>query len=242
MAADPKLLALDCAGDRLVVALVLGDRRHGADEPGAALASARALPLVQELLRAAGVAMRELDAIAFGRGPGAFTGLRTACSIAQGLAFGLDRPVLALDSLALHAEDAWAQHGARAASLWVAMDARMDEVYAAAYERQHEGDGDGWRVRNAPALWTLAALDSAWREAPPTCVAGNAAAAFGARLDCGDALVVGTPADRVAALARLARAAWARGEGQPAEAAMPLYLRDKVALTSAERAAAKAAV
>ncbi|HET9976011.1 MAG TPA: tRNA (adenosine(37)-N6)-threonylcarbamoyltransferase complex dimerization subunit type 1 TsaB [Burkholderiaceae bacterium] len=231
MAPDPKLLALDCAGDRLVVALVLGERQHGADEPGAARASARALPLVQELLRAAGVAFGALDAIAFGRGPGAFTGLRTACSIAQGLAFGLDRPVLALDSLALHAEDAWAQHGARAQALWVAMDARMDEAYAAAYERE----GDAWRTVSEPALWTLPALAAAWRAAPPACVAGNAAAAFGARLPCDGALVVGTPADRVAALARLARAAWSRAEGQPAEAAMPLYLRDKVALTTRER-------
>jgi tRNA threonylcarbamoyladenosine biosynthesis protein TsaB len=237
MAPVPTLLALDCAGDRLVVALALGEQVHGADEPGAMLASARALPLVHEVLREAGVGWRDLDAVAFGRGPGAFTGLRTACSIAQGLAFGLDRPVLALDSLALHAEDAWAQHGARARRLWVAMDARMDEVYAASFER----DGDGWRTHAAPALWTLPALDSAWRAAPPGCVAGNAAAAFGARLACAGALVVGTPADRVAALARLARAAWARGEGVPADAAAPLYLRDKVALTSVERAAAKAA-
>jgi tRNA threonylcarbamoyladenosine biosynthesis protein TsaB len=241
MAAVPTLLALDCAGDRLVAALVVGDRQHGADEPGAVLASARVLPLVRALLGAAGVAFGDLDAIAFGRGPGAFTGLRTACSIAQGLAFGLNRPVLALDSLALHAEDAWAQHGSRAASLWVAMDARMDEGYAAAYTRV----GDGWRVDRAPALWTLPALDGAWRAAPPACVAGNAPAAFGARLACAGALVVDAPADRAGALARLARAAWSRGDGQPAEAAMPLYLRDKVALTTderAERAAAKASV
>jgi tRNA threonylcarbamoyladenosine biosynthesis protein TsaB len=236
MVAVPQLLALDCAGDRLIVALALGDRQFGADEPGAALASARALPLVHELLREAGIGLRDLDAVAFGRGPGAFTGLRTACSIAQGLAFGLDRPVLALDSLALHAEDAWARHGPRAATLWVAMDARMDEVYAAAYTRV----GTGWRTDRAPALWTLPALAAAWRESPPACIAGNAPAAFGARLPSGGAWIVGAAVDRAAALAGLARTAWARGEAQPGDAAMPLYLRDKVALTTVEREAARA--
>jgi tRNA threonylcarbamoyladenosine biosynthesis protein TsaB len=232
----PCLLALDSASERLAVAVVAGERQWCAEEEGGARASQRALPLAFELLAQAGLQPSGLDAIAFGRGPGAFTGLRTACAVAQGLAFGLGRPVLAIDSLALVAEDARAQQGAAAESLWVAMDARMDEVYAAPYRW---ADGT-WHALRAPALWTLPALAAAWQEAPPACVAGSALAAFGARLRLGNALCVGAVRDRAAALARLARTAWQRSEGIDAAEALPLYLRDKVALTTAEREAAKA--
>ena len=230
----PRLLALDTATERLTLALVDGPRHWLADEAGGALASQRLLPLVFELLASAGLALRDLDAIAFGCGPGAFTGLRTACSVAQGLAFGADLPVLAIDSLALVAEDARAQHGAAADRLWVAMDARMDEVYAAAYLYSP----DGWWVDQAPALWPVAALAEAWRREPPACVAGSALDAFGARLPSGAALRITAPQDRAAALARLARAAWRRGEAMDAALALPLYLRDKVAQTTTERSAA----
>jgi tRNA threonylcarbamoyladenosine biosynthesis protein TsaB len=232
----PCLLALDSATERLAVAVVAGQRQWCAEEEGGARASQRALALAFELLDQAGLAPAALDAIAFGRGPGAFTGLRTACAIAQGLAFGLGRPVLAIDSLALVAEDARAQQGAAAEALWVAMDARMDEVYAAQY-RWAEG---AWQVLRDPALWTLPALAVAWRDDPPGCVAGSALAAFGERLPVGKAQRIDRIHDRAAALARLARGAWARGEGVDAAEALPLYLRDKVALTTAERTAAKA--
>jgi tRNA threonylcarbamoyladenosine biosynthesis protein TsaB len=225
------LLALDTATDRITVAVVDGELQWVAEEAGGPLASMRLLPLVFTLLERAGLALRDLDAIAFGRGPGAFTGLRTACSVAQGLAFGAGLPVLAIDSLALIAEDALAQQGAAAQRVWVAMDARMEEVYAAAYQH-HAG---GWRVLQAPAVWPVAALAEAWRREPPGCVAGSALDAFGPRLPSGAALRIATPHDRAAALARLARAAWQRGEAVNAALALPLYLRDKVALTTAER-------
>jgi len=231
----PRLLALDTATERLAVAVVDGERQWVADEAGGPLASQRLLPLIFAVLERAGLALGELDAIAFGRGPGAFTGLRTACSVAQGLAFGAALPVLAIDSLALLAEDTFAAHGAT--EVWVAMDARMDEVYAAAYRR----DGAQWVAVQAPALWSLAALGAAWQRDPPACVAGTALTAFGPRLPCAAALQMPTPHDRAAALARLARAAWQRGEALDAALALPLYLRDKVAQTTAERDAAKAA-
>ena len=236
----PRLLALDTATELIAVALVDGERQWTAEEPGGALASQRLLPLVFELLERAGFALAELDGIAFGRGPGAFTGLRTACSVAQGLAFGAGLPVLAIDSLALIADDARAQHAAAAHHVWVAMDARLDQAYAAAYAYRD----DGWQVLQAPALWPLAALAEAWQREPPACVAGSALAAFGPRLPSGAALRVATVHDRAAALARLARSAWRRGEALDAALALPLYLRDKVALTTAERdavATAKAA-
>jgi tRNA threonylcarbamoyladenosine biosynthesis protein TsaB len=232
----PCLLAVDTATDRMAVAVVAGERAWCAEEEGGARTSQRLLPLVFELLAQAGLHPSALDAVAFGRGPGAFTGLRTACSVAQGLALGIGCPVLPLDSLALVADDAHSRHGGAAQSVWVAMDARMDEAYAGAYHH----DGTAWQVLRAPALWTLPALVAAWRAAPPACVAGTALSAFGDRLPSGAALRVEAAPERAAALARLARSAWAQGGAIDAAQALPLYLRDKVALTTAERAAAKA--
>src|SRR5262245_47658224 len=116
------------------------------------------------MLDEAGCTLRQLDAIAFGRGPGAFTGLRAACAVAPGLAFGAGKPVLSLDSLMLVAQDA------PCAQCWVAMDARMDEIYAAHYRF----DGARWHTLSAPALYTLEALNAQWRAAPPAAVAGSA--------------------------------------------------------------------
>ena len=233
-ARPPRLLAFDTATERIAVALVDGAQQWLGDEAGGVLASQRLLPLVFTLLERAGLALADLDAIAFGRGPGAFTGLRTACSVAQGLAFGAGLPVLAIDSLALVAEDARAQHGVAAHRVWVAMDARMDQVYAAAYQHQ----AGAWWTQQAPALWPLAALAEAWRREPPACVAGSALEVFGARLPSAAALRIAATQDRAAALAQLARAAWQRGEALDAALALPLYLRDKVALTTLERNAA----
>jgi tRNA threonylcarbamoyladenosine biosynthesis protein TsaB len=237
MASDaPRLVAIDSATERLAVALVAGERQWTAEEEGGARASLRLLPLAFELLEQAGLAPSQLDAVAFGRGPGAFTGLRCACSAAQGLALGLGCPVLPLDSLALVAEDALAQQIEAAQGLWVAMDARMDEVYAGAYRYA----GGTWQAVIEPALWTLPALAAAWASSPPHVVAGSAVTAFAHRLPFGDALRVPRMRDRAAALARLARAAWAQGGAVDAADALPLYLRDKVALTTAEREAARA--
>jgi len=230
------LLALDTSTERLAVAVVVGERQWCALEPGGPRASQRLLPLAFELMASAGVELVALDAVAYGRGPGAFTGLRTACSVAQGLGLGLKRPLLPIDSLALVAEQARVRHGMEL--LWVAMDARMDELYAGEYAWR----GGAWHAVCAPALWTLPALLARWREAPPAALGGSALAAFGERLVAGGALRLPEFSDdRAEALARLARAAWTHGEGIDAAEALPLYLRDKVALTTAERAAAAAA-
>jgi tRNA threonylcarbamoyladenosine biosynthesis protein TsaB len=231
----PRLLAIDSATERLTVALVAGDQQWTAEEEGGARASLRLLPLAFELLERAGLAASQLDAVAFGRGPGAFTGLRAACAAAQGLALGIGCPVLPLDDLALVAEDALAQQIEAAQGLWVAMDARMDQVYAGAYRY---GAG-AWQAVIEPALWTLPALAAAWASSPPHLVAGSAVTAFAGRLPFGDAVRVPQSRDRAAALARLARAAWAQGAAVDAADALPLYLRDKVALTTAEREAAR---
>jgi tRNA threonylcarbamoyladenosine biosynthesis protein TsaB len=240
----PCLLALDTSTDQLCVALLTPGGARCRVEPGGPQASARLIPALMQLLADAGATLAGLQAIAYGQGPGAFTGLRTACAVTQGLALAHDTPVLAIDSLLIVAEDARTQAAAGVApdvapepastqDWWVAMDARMDEVYAAAYRHGPQG----WQTRVAPRLWTLPALSALWQDTPPQHLAGSAIAAFAGRLPWGSATLWPQSQDRAAALLRLAQAAWAQGRSLPADQALPLYLRDKVAFTSAERLA-----
>jgi tRNA threonylcarbamoyladenosine biosynthesis protein TsaB len=230
------LLAIDSSTERLAVALQWRGRVWQVGEAGGAQASARVVPEAMRLLAEAGAEVRSLDAIAFAHGPGAFTGLRTACAVAQGLAFGAGKPVLSVDSLLVVAEDARGE--APTIDLWVAMDARMGEVYAGRYAYR-EG---AWAVRSAPALYELDALHARWAAEPPLAVAGSALSAFGDRLAV-PAQAARFPQEnsRAAALMRVAQAAWQRGETLDPAQALPLYLRDKVALTTAEREALRAA-
>jgi tRNA threonylcarbamoyladenosine biosynthesis protein TsaB len=229
------LLAFDTATEQMSIALAVADRVWTHEAAGGALASAGLIPAILALLAQAGVGLRELDAIAFGRGPGAFTGLRTACSVAQGLAFGAGKPVLPIDTLLAVAEDARA--GQSPWQGWVTMDARMDEVYAGHY-RFMEGQ---WQVLGAPRLITPQALNALWQAVPTEVVAGNALAAFGDRLQTGRAMRVKAAMPRATAMLPLARQLWAEGGAVDAALALPTYLRDKVALTTTEREAVQAA-
>ncbi|MFO0123935.1 MAG: tRNA (adenosine(37)-N6)-threonylcarbamoyltransferase complex dimerization subunit type 1 TsaB [Inhella sp.] len=220
-----RLLAMDCAGDTLALALTQGEAvRATAEEPGGARASERLLPLAMDLLAAQGWTWADLDGIAFGRGPGAFTGLRTACAVAQGLALGLDRRLLPIDSLLIVAEDAAAQAGAALTHCTVAVDARMGELYHARYQRLSQG----WLTLREPGLGAPASLP----QAPGDAWAGN-----------GLALLPEAPPvtswpqqqDRAGALGRLAVAAAQAEAWVDAADALPVYVRDKVALTTAER-------
>jgi tRNA threonylcarbamoyladenosine biosynthesis protein TsaB len=229
------LLAIDSSTERLALALQWAGRRWAVEEEGGAKASAHIVPRVMALLAEAGTTLQALDAIGFARGPGAFTGLRTACAVAQGLAFGAGRPVLPLDSLLVVAEDA--RGAAEHVDVWVAMDARMGEVYAGHYVHT----AGAWTVRRAPALYELDALLALWQTAPPQAVAGSAMAAFGERLPTGAAVRFAAERSRADALLRVAQQAWDRAEAVDPALALPLYLRDKVALTTAEREALRAA-
>ena len=239
-----RLLSFDTSTERLCIALTDGEAMLCHESEGGARASAELIPQALALLGRAGCRLAQLDAIGFGRGPGGFTGLRTACSVAQGLAVGAGKPVVAVDSLMIVAEAAREAAAARALDrVVVAMDARMDEVYAAAYRPQPERAG-GWTVLEAPALYTLAAFND-WLEGmagdgAPLGVAGSALAAFGPRLMTGAAASLES-GSRAAALARLAAAQWAEAGGVDAAQALPVYLRDKVAQTTREREALRAA-
>lgn len=239
------LLAFDTATEHMNVVLTTPQGQWVAEEAGGARASARLIPSIQSLMAEAGCTWQDLDAIAFGRGPGAFTGLRTACSVAQGLAFGAGKPVLVIDTLMAVAQDAITlleDAGAAteiATSVWVVMDARMDEIYAAHYR----WEARRWHTLVAPHLTSDEALNEHWRVAVPEVVAGTALIPFGARLHPGPAaLRVSQALPRAHALVPVARQAWALGEAVDAAQALPIYVRDKVAQTSSERDAAKAAI
>ncbi|MBT2324929.1 tRNA (adenosine(37)-N6)-threonylcarbamoyltransferase complex dimerization subunit type 1 TsaB [Variovorax paradoxus] len=227
MMTGPKLLAFDTSTEALSVAVRHGDRLLAHSGAGGAQASTTLIPLIQQLLAEAGLALAELDAIAFGRGPGSFTGLRTACSVAQGLGFGAGVRLLPIDTLHAVAEEARYRFGAE--RVVAVLDARMDQVYAARY-------GFGATQASAGEAELLAPEDV---ELPPGWVlAGNAFAAYGERLPAGAARHEVLPT--ATAMLRLAPELLAAGLAVAPAEAWPLYVRDKVAQTTEERAALKA--
>ena len=236
-----RLLAFDTSTESLAVALQGRGQRWHSNEPGGALASAQLLPRVNALMAQAALRFDELEAIAFGSGPGAFTGLRTSCAVAQGLGFGAGLPVIAVDSLLIVAEDARLQVTASQTNdlldVAVAMDARMDEIYAAVYRWQ----AGAWLTLQAPQLYTLPALQSTWQALRADAVAGSALVAFGPRLVLPMVRHVAEQNDRALALLNVAQQGWRSGAAHPAAHALPLYLRDKVAQTTLEREAAREA-
>ncbi|MCY1509294.1 tRNA threonylcarbamoyladenosine biosynthesis protein TsaB [compost metagenome] len=183
----------------------------------------RLLPMIQALLAEAGVAMQQLDAIAFGRGPGAFTGVRIAIGVVQGLAFGLDRPVLPVSNLAALAQRAMRERGVQQVA--AAIDARMDEVYWGCY-RAEQGE---MRLQGAEAVLPpeRAALpraaDGDWFGA------GTGWGTFAERLTVPVTGKDGSLLPHAEDVLGLARFAWTRGEALPADQAQPVYLRDRVA-------------
>jgi tRNA threonylcarbamoyladenosine biosynthesis protein TsaB len=226
------LLAFDTSTEQMSIGLAVDDQVWLSDSAGGAVASSALLPTVAALLARAGVTLSNLDAIAFGQGPGAFTGLRTACSVAQGLAFGISRPLIALDSLRAAAEDA--RRGAQTFDVWTVMDARMGEIYAARY-RFAAGQ---WQTIQRPGLTVAEDLNVLWADDPPRHVAGSALNAFADRLRHGGASLHPDALPRAQALLTLAATSWAHGQSLLPEAALPTYVRDKVARTTAERATA----
>lgn len=186
--------------------------------------------MVRRLLDRARLAPAQMDAFAFGQGPGSFTGIRIACGIVQGLAFGANRPVVPVPSLLALAEQS------NESRVITAFDARMGEAYLAAYAR----NGDEWDEVIAPRLADAASL------AP---LPGRRWAATGSGFDrhawlreaYRDSIEMRFEGDlpRAGAIARIASRRFGRGGGVAAADAAPLYLRDKVALTSDERRKAR---
>lgn len=221
-----RLLAFDTSTEAMSIAVQNGDRVVEHSGAGGAQSSASLIPLIQQLLAEAGLSLADLDAIAFGRGPGSFTGLRTACSVAQGLGYGAGVRLLPIDTLHAVAEEARHRFGTQ--RVMAVLDARMDQIYAAGYDFGVDLPASEAELLAPEAL----VLPAGWA------LAGNAFAAYGERLPHGSARHEVLPT--AAAMLRLAPALLAAGRTvAPAEAG-PLYVRDKVAQTTEERAALKA--
>ena len=222
-----RLLAIDSSTDTLSVACGDGRTFASRDERTGTAHAERALPRVREVLAECGYTLASLDAIAFGAGPGAFTGVRIACGIAQGLALGSGVGVVPVGTLEALAQEAWRVHAAT--SVVACLDARMREVYVAGYER----DGDAWRVVAPPAV----TRPDAATPSPRAFGAGDGFASYPALagrlgIDRFDATL--RPTAR--AIGELAAPRVRRGEAVAARDAQPLYVRHRVALTASERA------
>jgi tRNA threonylcarbamoyladenosine biosynthesis protein TsaB len=226
-------LAFDTSTEHLHLGVACGAATLTQVHPGAAQASQLIIPQALQLLADIGLKLQDLDAIVMGRGPGSFTGLRTACAVAQGLAYGAQLKVLPIDTLWAVAEDARHRHGAR--RVLSILDARMGQYYASAWSFEGEL---GVPVMS-PALLNPEelVLPKAWRQDPqPVCAAGIGLDAVAEALrQQHDLLQVQTAHPTAEALLRLAPPAWQQNLAVSPEQATPLYLRDKVAQTTAER-------
>lgn len=229
-----RLLAFDTSTETLSMAVRNGSGQWHVELAGGPKASHTLLPQVLALLAQAGLELRALDAIVYGCGPGAFTGLRTACAAAQGLAWGAQLKALPVDSLHATAEAVHQHTGAQ--QVMAVLDARMNEVYAAPFvwQAQPGADNGGHWQRQGP----IRVLPPAALQVPEGFVmGGNALAVYPDALQ--DKAAVHVPALPTAqAMLALAPGLIAQGLLQEAAQIAPLYIRDKVALTTEERARA----
>lgn len=227
----PTIVAIETSTELATVALLHHGQLRSGESSGVQTHSASVLPMLQGLLAEAGITLADVDALAFGCGPGSFTGVRTACGLVQGLAVGAQCqavPVVTLLAMAEAARDAGA--GDDVVAL---LDARMGEVYRARY--RHDGR---WQVVDAPAL--MSAEAAAVIDGSPA-VCGNGLLAYPDALAPLTALACFPQiVPHAGTVASLAAAALERGESVAARDAQPLYLRNKVALTTVERMAVAA--
>ncbi|CAM3533582.1 tRNA threonylcarbamoyladenosine biosynthesis protein TsaB [Vibrio aerogenes CECT 7868] len=222
-----KILAIDTSTEHCSVALVVHSQWFVRREVSPRGHAQKILPMVDEVLKESGMTLNELDALAFGRGPGSFTGVRIGVGITQGLAFGAALPVIPVSTLEAMAQGAYRQAGATLVA--AAIDARMSEVYWGRYRRQEDG---GWQALESECVIAPEILVSQMNSEPESWYgAGTGWQAYQGelsglpfRVDPGDVLY--PDAEDIAFLATLA---WQRGETVKAEEASPVYLRDQVA-------------
>lgn len=224
-----RILALDTSTEYLSLALLLDNELITEDIHAGQTHSQLILPKIGEMLSNAGTTLQDLDGIAFGAGPGSFTGLRIGCGVVQGLAFGADLPVAPISTLLAIA------YGSNAAKVIACLDARMGEVYHAAYIKH----GNEWREASPPGVYKPEAVPTLNNE--DWIGAGNGWAVYQEKLSAvyGCQLIGVKPESYPAAasIARLSVPLFKEGRAVPAAQAAPIYIRNKVAFTMQERAA-----
>lgn len=222
-----RILAIDTATEACSVALLNHGQTLAHFELCAREHTQRILPLVQQILRDGGVALSELDALAFGRGPGSFTGVRIGIGIAQGLSLGASLPLIGVSTLKTMAQSAWRLHGA--SRVLAAIDARMGEVYWAEYQRDAQGVWHGEQseavlkpeaaaARMAQLSGEWACVGTGWQAWPQ--LAENSALSL---------TVTDVTLPRAEDMLPLAEQALAAGQTVAPEHAEPTYLRNEVA-------------
>ncbi len=225
------VLAIDTATEACSAALSIDGQTISRFQVAPRLHTRLILPMVDELLAEAGVTLASLDAIAFGRGPGAFTGLRVAAAVTQGLAFGARLPVIPVSTLAAMAWAAWRERAET--RILSAIDARMGEVYWAAYRREGEGLLPLLEERVCAPADVPVPDGGAWYGV------GTGWGAYGRILhDCAGEGMTGWAGEALPEaryIAELALPLLARGEVLDARQALPVYLRNDVARKTADR-------
>ena len=223
-----KILAIDTSTEYCSAALHLDGETVERGELAGQKHSQLVLGMVDALLREHGLALSALDGIAYGEGPGSFTGLRIGCGVVQGLAFGAGLRVVGVGTLLAMAE------GTGAARVIACLDARMSEIYLAAYEK----DGGAWRAVHEPLVCAAGAAPDVQGGGWVGCGSGFRAYRDALRARYGDKLARIEPDlyPRASDIASLAEPRFAAGDALAAELAAPVYVRNKVALRIDERA------
>lgn len=226
-----KILALDTSTENCSVALMINDRMITRSEVAPRDHTKKILPMVDEVLKEGGITLQELDALAFGRGPGSFTGVRIGIGIAQGLAFGAELPMIGISTLAAMAQACHRVH--QSEQVVAAIDARMGEVYWGQYQRQHNGHWQAVAINDDQAECVIPPQELAENLAPQTGTWTQAGTGWEAYAEHLEALPLEMEKGQVLYpeaqdIAVLAQYQWQQGNTVDAEQASPTYLRDKV--------------
>lgn len=233
-----KILALDTSTENCSVALMINDQIYTRSEVAPRDHTKKILPMVDEVLKEAGVTLADLDALAFGRGPGSFTGVRIGIGIAQGLAFGAELPMIGVSTLAAMAQACYRID--QSEQVLTAIDARMSEIYWAQYSRTQDGEWVGTPlngVQNDSNIAEYVIAPQELVEHVQTTTASDCWALAGTGWDAYQDILDTLPLTKKPSqvlypeaqdIAVLAQCEWQKGNTVDAEQASPTYLRDKV--------------
>jgi tRNA threonylcarbamoyladenosine biosynthesis protein TsaB len=221
-----KILAVDTATENCSVTLIVDGKVYSRRAVAPREHTIKVLPFVDEVLKEAGVRLQDLDALAFGQGPGSFTGVRIGVGIAQGLAFGADLPMVGISTLEAMAQAGYRVHGATHVA--AAIDARMGEVYFGMYQRNSDGT---WTYNVAETVSVPEGLATYLPEQSGEWLT------VGTGWDAYTEALAELPLERKASdilypdaedMALLAQQKFEQGLALPAEESAPVYVRDTV--------------